>query len=199
MMTKLVTNILPPLLMFAMLSGCADRDTKPIVEGKLEEVQLAANNWDQQSGLASLVLEGHELHASLKVRQVNNSIRHLPPGIVPPGNSHLSTDPGFIEAIARSGSQGRLSSEGIRAVLYALYVAENELGFYGFEAASATDANQREGALRKIWVKNVSLDRVRIHREGLVLVVVWTDGVSPECWEAVNASVVERLGAFQSL
>jgi hypothetical protein len=80
-------------------------------------------------------------------------------------------------------------------VLYSIYKAENELGFYGFEAASAADADQREGTLREIWAKNVRLDRARVHREGLVLVVVWTDGVSPECWEAVNATVFERLTA----
>lgn len=197
-MTNLMTNRPPTLLMFTMLSGCAERDEKPVVEGAIKEVHLTSNDLDQQSGLASLVLEGHELHASLKVRQIDDSIRHLPPGVVPPGNPHLSTDLAFVEALARSGSQGRLSSEGIRAVLYALYVAENELGFYGFESTSAADANQREDALRKIWVKNVSLDRLRIHREGLVLVVVWTDGVSPECWEAVNAGVAERLGTYQS-
>lgn len=150
------------------------------------------------SGLGSLVVDGHELHASLKTRQIDDSIRHLPPGVFPPENPHLSTDAGFVEAIARSGSQGRLGREGIRSVLYALYVGEKELGFYGLEAASAADANQREDALRKIWTKNVSLDRARIHREGLVLVVVWTDGVSPECWEAVNASVIERLNRIGS-
>jgi hypothetical protein len=80
-------------------------------------------------------------------------------------------------------------------VLYALYVGESELGFYGFEAASGADADQREDALREIWAKNVGVDRAHVHRKGLVLVVVWTDVVSPECWEAVNASVVERLGA----
>lgn len=195
MMNKLMTNRLLSLLMFAMLSGCAEQNEKPIVEGAIQEIHLAANTGGQPSGLASLIFEGHELHDSLQTRQIDDSIRHLPAGVVPPGNPHLSTDPGFVEAISRSGSQGRLGSEGIRSVLYALYVGENEIGFYGLEAASVADANQREDALRKIWVKNVSLNRVRIHREGLVLLVIWTDGVSPECWEAVNASVVERLAA----
>jgi hypothetical protein len=115
--------------------------------------------------------------------------------MVPKGNPHISTDPLFLEAIARSGSQGQLGGGGIRSVLFAVYIAERELGFYGLEAASEADANDREIALRDIWAHNVRLDRARVHRAGLVLVVVWTDGVSPECWEAVNRSVAERLVA----
>ncbi len=154
------------------------------------------------SGLGSLLVEGHELHASLKTRQIDDSIDHLPPGLVLPVNPHFSTDAGFVEAISRGSSQGRLGGEGICSVLYARYDGDAEmgerprhLGFYGLEAASAADADRREDALREIWAKNASLDRARVHREGLVLVVVWTNGLSPECWEAVNASVVERLVA----
>jgi len=146
-------------------------------------------------GLASLLVEGHQLHPSLKTRQIDDSIRHLPPGVVPKGNPHLASDPAFVEVIARNGSQGQLGGEGVRSVLYAVYVAESELGFYGLEVASEAEANQREIALRDIWAYNVRLDRARVHREGLVLVVVWTDGVSPQCWEAVNRSVAERLVA----
>ena len=140
-----------------------------------------------------MAVEGHVLHATLKTLQLENSQRHLAPKMLPLGNPHLSNDDEFVETIARAGSQGRLGRQGIRSALYAVYVEESELGFYGLEAASIAEANQRENALRKIWIKNVSLNRARIHREGLVLVVVWTDGVSPECWEAVNARVAERL------
>jgi len=52
-----------------------------------------------------------------------------------------------------------------------------------------------EDTIRKIWSNNVRMGRAQVHRKGLVLVVVWTDGVSRECWEAVNAKVVERLVA----
>lgn len=145
------------------------------------------------SGLASLLVKGHQLCPSLQTRQLDDSVRHLPSGMVPEGNPHHSTDPAFVEAIARSGSQGRLSGDGIRSALYAVYVAEKDLGFYGLEAESEEGANQRETALRDLWSVNVGLDRARVHREGLVIVVVWTDGVSPQCWEAVNRSVAERL------
>jgi hypothetical protein len=110
-------------------------------------------------------------------------------------NPHLSTDSEFVDAIAHSASQGRLGGEGIRAALYALYLGERELGLYGLEAASSTDADRLEDALRGIWAYNESLGRARVHREGKVLVVLWNDGVSPSCWEAVNAGVVERLTA----
>jgi hypothetical protein len=112
-----------------------------------------------------------------------------------PGNPHVSTNAAFVEAIARSGSQGRLGGEGIRTALYPLYREKSELGFYGLEAVSAADADRREEALRDIWSHNVHLNLAQVHRKGLVLVVVWTDGVSPECWEAVNARVVEHLTA----
>lgn len=70
---------------------------------------------DQPSGLRSLALQGHELHASLKTRQIDDSNRHLPDGMVPPGNPHLSTDAEFVEAIARSGSQTRLANQARKA------------------------------------------------------------------------------------
>ena len=146
------------------------------------------------SGLGSLVLEGYELHASLKTRQIDDSVRHVPRALIPE-NPHVSTDAAFVAVIARNGSQGSLGREGIRSALYALYREKNELGFYGLEAVSAADADRWEEALRKIWAHNVRLGIAQVHRKGLVLVVVWTDGVSPECWKAVNASVVERLSA----
>jgi len=146
------------------------------------------------SGLGSLVLEGHELHASLKTRQMDDSVRHVPRALIPE-NPHVSTDAAFVAVIARNGSQGSLGREGIRSALYALYLGKKELGFYGLEAESAADANRLEDTIRKVWLNNERMGRAQVHRKGLVLVVVWTDGVSPECWEAVNARVVERLTA----
>ena len=147
-----------------------------------------------------MVLEGHELHASLKTRQIDDSVRHVPRALIPE-NPHVSTDAAFVAVIARNTSQGRSGiferhgREGIRSALYALYREKNELGFYGLEAVSAADADRWEKAIREIWANNGRLNRARVHRKGLVLVVVWTDGVSPECWKAVNASIVERLSA----
>ena len=43
------------------------------------------------SGLGSLVVEGHELHASLKTRQIDDSVRHVPRAFIPE-NPHASTD-----------------------------------------------------------------------------------------------------------
>ena len=151
------------------------------------------------SGLGSLVLEGHELHASLKTRQLDDSDRrhHVPRALLP-GNPHVSTNAAFVAAIATCASQGSLGREGVRSALYALYLGKKELGFYGLEAESAADADRWEGTMRKVMSHNVRLGMMQVHRQGLVLVVVWRDwpdGVSPECWEAVNAKVVERLVA----
>ena len=145
------------------------------------------------SALESLVLEGHELHASLKTGPIDDdSVRHVKRA---PGNPHVSTNADFVTGIARGASQGSLGREGIRAVLYALYREKNDLGFYGLEAVSAADADRWEEALRKIWSAMGGIGHAQVHRAGLVIVVVWNDGVSPECWEAVNAKVVERLAA----
>ena len=147
------------------------------------------------SGLDSLVLEGHELHASLKTRQLDDSDRRHVPRALLPGNPHVSTNAAFVAAIATCASQGSLGREGVRSALYALYLGKKELGFYGLEAESAADANRLEDIIRKVWSNNARIGRAQVHRKGLVLVVVWTDGVSPECWEAVNAKVTERLVA----
>jgi hypothetical protein len=164
------------------------------VENRYELRKVQPQKKMSGSGLGSLVLEGHELHASLKTRQIDDSVRHVPRALIPE-NPHVSTDAAFVAVIARNGSQGSLGREGIRAALYALYRERNELGFYGLEAVSAAEADRWEEALRKIWAHNVRLGIAQVHRQGLVLVVVWTDGVSPECWKAVNASIVERLSA----
>jgi uncharacterized protein (TIGR03067 family) len=164
------------------------------VESRYELRKVQPQKKMSGSGLDSLVLEGHELHASLRTREPDEPHRHLNPGL-PPGNPHLSTDAAFVEAIARGASQGRLGREGIRSVLSAFYVDEKDLGFYGLEAESVEEANRREDVLREVWAHNARMGIARVHRAGLVLLVVWTDGVSPECWEAVNAKVVERLVA----
>jgi hypothetical protein len=174
-------------------------ETQGLSRFELRKVQPQKKNTElpksmRGSGLGSLVLEGHELHASLKTRQIDDSVRHVPRALIPE-NPHVSTDAAFVAVIARNGSQGSLGREGIRSALYALYREKNELGFYGLEAESAADADQWEEGLRKRWANNVRMGRAQVHRKGLVLVVVWTDGVSPECWQAVNARVVERLTA----
>lgn len=148
------------------------------------------------SELDRLVVEGHELHASLVTRQLDDASRRHVPRAVLNDNPHLSTDAEFVEAIAHSASQGQIGGEGIRAALYAVYLCETELDLYGLEVASTADANRLEGVLRGIWARNVRQDLARVHREGRVLVVVWNDGVSSACWEAANAGVVERLAAF---
>jgi hypothetical protein len=147
------------------------------------------------SALGPLVVDGQELHASLVTRKVEDAARlHLAP--VLRDNPYLSTDAEFVDVIAKMSSQGRLGGgEGVRSALYALYLGESDVGLYGLEAASPADADRLEGVLRAIWAHNKSLGRARVHRAGKVLVVAWNNGVSPSCWEAVNAGVVERLTA----
>jgi hypothetical protein len=89
---------------------------------------------------------------------------------------------------------GKIPRDKVRSALYACYVDEKELVlFRGLEAASAFDADWREAALREIWAYNARQGRAQVHRKGLLLVVVWHDGLSPERWAAVNARVAERL------
>ncbi len=147
------------------------------------------------SPLTPLVVDGPELHASLVTRQLDDvSMLHVPREVLR-DNPQLSTDAKFVEVIAAAASQGQLSKDGIRAALYSLYLGEGQLGLYGLEAASTADADRRERAMREIWAYGEGLGRMRVHREGKVLVVVWHDGVSPSCWEAVNARVTQLLTA----
>jgi hypothetical protein len=144
-------------------------------------------------GLGPLVLEGPDLHPSLTTVPLNgDKTRHVSRSVLRTNPQH-STETEFVRAIARSGSQGNLGDEGIRSALYALYLGQSEVGFYGLEAASADDADRLEAALGKIWAHNTSIHRAQVHRRGLTLVVVWTDGVPSDVWEAVNARVAERL------
>ncbi len=71
---------------------------------------------------------------------------------------------------------------------------KKELGFYGLHAGSMVDADRLESELRATWAHNASLDRARVFRGGELLLVVWHDGVSPECWEAVKR---ESLSAWR--
>ena len=142
-----------------------------------------------------MAVEGRELHASLRTPRLD-SFRDLPTGVAPPKNPQLSSDDKFVRAMAHNSSQGRLGREGIRAALYARYAAgEKEVGIYALEAESDAAADRREEALRAIWAYNARRDLARVHRKGLVLVVVWHTGVSSECWDAVNASIADRLVA----
>ena len=143
------------------------------------------------SGLHPLVLDGHELHSSLVPKQLDGANHGVPPGVK--DNPHFSTDVEVVESIARFASQGQLGGDGIRAALYALYRGERELGFYGLEAATTVDADRLESILRGTWAHNASIDIARVHRGGQVFVVVWHDGVSAACWQAVNAGLAKRL------
>lgn len=145
------------------------------------------------SGLDRLVLDGRELHASLVTRSLDEPDLGVPMHVR--ANPQLSTDAEFIEAIARSATQGKRGGQGIRAALYARYRGERGLGIYGLEAASPADADRWEDALRGTWTYAARTDQARVHRGGEVLVVVWADVGSPQCWEAVNAVVGERLAA----
>ena len=145
------------------------------------------------SELGPLVVDGQELHASLVTRKLKDATKRHVSRAVLRDNPYLSTDAEFVDAIARNASQGRLGGEEIRAALHTLYLGESEVGLYGLEAASTADAGRLEAALRGIWAFGERLGGARVHREGKVLVVVWHDGVSPSCWDAVNAGVVERM------
>ncbi len=145
------------------------------------------------SGLEPFVLDGDELHVSLGPKPLEGANHGVPPGVR--DNPHFTTDAEVVASIARNASQGQLGGDGIRAALYALYDGESELGFYGLEVAPSGDADQLEGTLRGIWAGVVGLDLVRVHRGGRVFIVVWNDGVSPACWQAVNDVLVERLAA----
>jgi hypothetical protein len=145
------------------------------------------------SRLRPLVVDGQELYLSLVPKPLDGANHGVPRGVR--DNPHFSTDAVVVNSIARAASQGQLDGDGIRAALFALYQCERELGFYALEAASTGEADRRERILRRIWAHNENLGIARVHRGGLVLLVVWNDGVSPACWQAVNDGLVELLTA----
>ncbi len=145
------------------------------------------------SRLRSLAVDGPELHPALMRKQLDGAKHGVPQGVRE--NPYVSTDVEVVESIARHASQGQFDGDGISAALYALYQFEREVGFYALEADSTDDADRLEGRLRGIWAHNVGLGIARVHRGGRILLVVWNDGVSPACWQAVNDGLVERLTA----
>gem|GEM_PF-4266669 len=153
------------------------------------------------SELYSLIFEGHELHASLTTCGTEQPARHMSRAMVLPTNPYISTDGEFVEAVAGSTSMGRRRTrDGFRSALYACY--GNKKGIVllrGLEAESAIDADWRETALRKIWDHNVKVNRAMVHRKGLLLVVVWHEGLSLEHWNAVNRNVTARLSSRDRL
>ena len=188
---------------------------KPFITSSLAVVMFAATGLSQEpsdSGTENgnvawsrrnagiwktMVLEGRELLPSLRTRQADEPVWHLRSGFVLPRNPCVSSvdfDAEFVEAISRSSSMGRIPREGVQSALYAAYGdKEKRVLLRGLEASSDLDATWREAALRAIWAVNERAGRVRIHRKRTLLVVVWHQGLSPESWEAVNASVAKRL------
>ena len=144
--------------------------------------------------LNDFLMDGSELGPSINNHSID-SLRHLPPEMSIPRNPHHSTDERFVLAISGSSSQGQLTSDGICAALYAHYEADGiDVGIYGLEATTMGVANDREKRLKEIWAKNIDLDRARLHRKDLHLILTWHDGVSVESWDAINNEVVSRLG-----
>ena len=142
-----------------------------------------------------MVFEGSELLFSLRTRGTDEPAWHVGPGFVLPRNPCVSSDADFVETISRSSSQGRIPRDGVQSALYAAYGDEEKrVLIRGLEATSDHEASWREAALRSIWSVNMRGERVRVHRNGTLLVVVWHQGLSPESWKAVNASVAKRLG-----
>lgn len=142
----------------------------------------------------TMIFEGRELLPSLKTRQADEPVWHMRSGFVLPRNPYVSSDAEFVEGISRSSSQGRIPRAGVQSALYAAYGGEEKrVLLRGLEAASDHDASWREAALRSIWAVNMRFGNIRVHRKGTLLVVVWHQGLSPESWEAVNASVAKRL------
>ena len=56
-------------------------------------------------------------------------------------------------------------------------------------------ALEEEQALREIWAHNHGLDRTHIHRQGVVLLVIWvrTGETLPVAWQAVKAWAEQRM------
>lgn len=144
--------------------------------------------------LDSIAVQGNELHASLVTQSLAGLANFWPPPEMT-GNPFLSEDPAFVEAISKRATQGAgIGDVNLHSALYAVHSSDGKvLGIYGLHAATSADADRAERKLRDTWAYGASLDAVRVHRAGDVLVVVWTRSESVADWEAINESVVARL------
>lgn len=175
---------LVPILLLVLLAGTRVNAVEPNKNGI--ECPLVPN-------LALVFLQGGDLHPSLATPDFpSDALRDVPARMIK-HNPQLDSDPGFVEAIARSSTHGRHGARGLSAALFARYLGEDDIGFYGLEATTEDDADWWEQHTRNTWAKNESLGRARVHRAGHVVLVVWNDGISPEIWAAVNTVVEERL------
>ncbi|MDX1678374.1 hypothetical protein [Arsukibacterium sp.] len=143
--------------------------------------------------LDRLLFKGPELHPALSAPSQTKTPRHELAQIGVTQNPQHSTAPAFIKAVARLASRGQLTGQGIHSALYAHYYADHNLELYGFAAESGSDADRIEQALRLSWAEDISLERARVYRDDRLLLVIWTDGITAEVWQAVNSKVAERL------
>ena len=112
-------------------------------------------------------------------------------------NPEFGREDAFVTSVGRRASQGRQNGEGVDAALYALYREQADVVLYGLEAADDSVAERLEAQLHEIWDYGVGLGRVRLYRSGRVLLVLWHGGVSPACWESLDAELRARLGEAQ--
>lgn len=158
---------------------------------------FSANCWSVE--LKSLIIQAKDIHPLLETQQLSReSIRHISFDVLH-DNPQYSEDIKFVNAIARSSSQGKLNGKNIRSALYALYNAGKDLGFYGLDTKNNRDAEQLEIKLRKIWSHNISIGRANVYRKGTVLVVIWHDGATKDVWKAINTKVLNTLGKANPL
>lgn len=169
-------KLIPLCALGCLFAACRQPDVPPPKKIGLQALD-AENLFDES-------IKAHSL----------DSIRHLPQGMKIPSNPYYASDSVFVNAIGGASSQGQLDGVGVSAAFYGLYEADEiDFGIYGLQASSELTADDREEKLHQIWGKNISLDRARVHRDKLVLILVWHDGIQPELWDSVNAKIDTRL------
>ena len=84
----------------------------------------------EEATLQTLQFEGPEIHPALRTRPLDDMVRHLRQGLGMPEKLHISLPADVVKTV----SHGRLNATGIKSVLDALYVHENEPGCCGMEA-----------------------------------------------------------------
>jgi len=172
------SGILLKTMLFGLLMCCASATAQWLEPEKIK------HNHD----LESLLTEGYELHPTLQT-VTPGKIHNLPAGVDFSINPEVSAEAGFVNGVARGGSQGRLDGSGMVAALYARFTdGMSDIGFYGLQAETEALAVEREQALRDIWAHNNRLDRTHVYRKDKVLLVVWiwSKGELPEAWQAVK-------------
>ncbi len=99
------------------------------------------------------------------------------------GNPYLSEDREFIDAFAKELLGEGFDPAHVRAALFSVYEEHAELGIF---ALRLDDASSAEEAKTILIAQSEGAAGAMTFQTGNVVVLLWHDGVSDDCFAAIN-------------